>query len=543
MSLANPGYQLVYPDVFRSISERTPDRDFLTLGSDRYRSYGEIAAEVSVVAGGLAGLGVARGDTVLVMLPNGIEIVVAWLAVNHLGAVEVPLNVHDRGRFLEHVINDSQAELLIVHESLLDSVAELTGRLTSLKTVVVVGGDGSGNEPAIAGWTVVAWEQLLDAVAVDGVRVDRRDLMAILYTSGTTGPAKGIMMSYGHAAVSATPHIEVTQLTADDTYLICMPLFHSNAQVMQLLATLLVGARATILPRFDADTWLTDVRASGATVTNTLGVMCEQIYRQPVRPDDAANPLRCVQTIPAPAAIVADFESRFGVMCIDGYGLTDAAILAFRRPDEPLVPGSSGRPLDTFEMIIADPETDLPLPPRQIGEIMVRPRVPYGFMSGYWQNPSATAAAWRNLWFHTGDAGYLDEDGLLFFHDRIKDVLRVRGENVSSQLLETVICEHPAVAECAAIAVPAEAGDDEIKACVVLRADCAVTPSELLDHCLGAMPYFAVPRYVGFYDELPKTPTNKVRKAELRKSGVDATTWDRSANGYSVRARLTELRG
>ncbi len=241
----------------------------------------------------------------------------------------------------------------------------------------------------------------------------------------------------------------------------------------------MAGARVILSSGFRAESWLDDVRAVGATVTNTLGVMAQMLFDQPERDDDAQNPLRVVQTIPLPTAIGERFERRFGVECVDGYGLTDVGMISFRRRHESLVPGSSGRPMPGYEVVVADPVTDEPLPPGTVGEILVRPNVPFGVMAGYWNHPDATVAAWRNLWFHTGDAGFLDDDGRLFFHERLKDAIRVRGENVSSAQVEAEFLTHPAVLECAAVAVPSEKGDDEIKLCVVLRDGATASPEEL----------------------------------------------------------------
>jgi crotonobetaine/carnitine-CoA ligase len=296
----------------------------------------------------------------------------------------------------------------------------------------------------------------------------------------------------------------------------------------------MAGARFVLRRGFDAATWLDDVREAEATVTNTLGVMSQTLFDRPPRSDDADNPLRVMQTIPMPKAIGERFEQRFGVECIDGYGLTDVGMVSFRRRDEALVPGSSGRPMPGYEVVIADPATDEPLPAGSVGEILVRPKVPSAVMAGYWRNPEATLAAWRNLWFHTGDAGYFDEDGHLYFHERLKDAIRVRGENVSSAQVEAEFLLHPAVVECAAVAVASERGDDEIKLCVVLAPGADATPEELLDAASPNMPYFAVPRFVEFRNELPKTATGKARKVELREANASAQVWDRRAAGYSI---------
>jgi carnitine-CoA ligase len=517
-------FATVLPQELRRRAELHPDRPFLAWQHEPYWSYAAVDAAVARLAGGLRALGVEPGDTVAIMLPNSLELLLSWFAANFLGAVEVPVNVNDRGIFLEHVLSDSRARVLVTHDSLLAEIEACRPRLPALATVVVV-----GSPRLVPGLTVIGYDEVAAAPPVAGpAQLDYRDLMAILYTSGTSGPAKGVMMSYGHSCVSARPFIDAVGLTEDDVFFICMPLFHSNAQIIQLLPALLTGARASIWPGFDAARWLEEVTAVHATVTNTLGVMCLSVFGQPPRDSDAANPLRVVQTIPAPAAIARAFEERFAVRCVDGYGLTDGAMLSFRPAGAPLVPGSCGRPLDTFDLVIADPDTDEPVPAGTIGEILVRPRVPFGFMSGYWRNPEATAAAWRNLWFHTGDAGYLDADGLLYFHDRLKDVIRVRGENVSSAMIEAVVRTHPAVAECAAVAVPA-AADDDVKICVVLVAGAALAPEELIEHCRPQMPYFAIPSYVEFHPSLPVTSTNKIRKVLLRGATPGVATWDRRA--------------
>jgi crotonobetaine/carnitine-CoA ligase len=516
-------WHTVFPHELARRAALHPDRPFLAWQAEPYATYAEVHERIRRLAGGLSDLGVNRGDTVAIMLPNCLELIDTWFAVNYLGAVEVPVNVHDRGMFLRHVLADSGARLVVVDSSVLGEVAALRDQVNGLDTVVVLNADGNSGEDWCVDYAALAGTSR----AVDPVPLDYRDLMAVLYTSGTSGPAKGVMMSYAHACVSALPFMDAVEMTESDIFFVCMPLFHSNAQAMQVIPTLLAGARATIWPGFDASRWWNQVSAVGATVTNTLGVMCQALFQQPPRHDDAENTLRVVQTIPAPASIAAEFETRFGVRCVDGYGLTDAAILSFRQPDEALVPGSSGRPLDTFELIVADPDTDIPQPPGTVGEILVRPRRPYGFMSGYWRNAEATAQAWRNLWFHTGDAGYLDAEGLLYFHDRLKDVIRVRGENVSSAMVEAAVLMHPAVAECAAVAVPAGGGDDDVKICVVLAEGATVSPEALIEHCRGLMPYFALPSYVEFHPQLPRTATDKVRKVLLRRGIPDVETWDR----------------
>jgi crotonobetaine/carnitine-CoA ligase len=370
--------------------------------------------------------------------------------------------------------------------------------------------------------------------------VSYRDIGAIMYTSGTTGPSKGVLMPHAHLYLLGLGEVDNLGLCAEDTYYICMPLFHANAMLMQLYGTLIAGAKAVIVPAFSASRWLDDIRRHGITITNTLGVMTEFIYRQPERPEDGDNRLRVICAVPNPAEIREAFEQRFKTRLIEGYGMTEVNIVLYHPMHQPYRTGSCGLPYDTyFEVRVVDPETDEELPPGQVGEIVARPREPYGFMQGYNAMPERTVEAWRNFWFHTGDAARRDEDGYFYFVDRIKDCIRVRGENISSYEIEKVLSEHPAVAEAAAVAVKSElvGGEDEVKACVVLKSGQRLTPQEVLDFCQPRMPYFAVPRYVEFVEALPKTPTEKVRKTALREAGITVATWDREAAGYRVRRR------
>ena len=359
-----------------------------------------------------------------------------------------------------------------------------------------------------------------------------------MYTSGTTGPSKGVVLPYGVGGVFAQGVVDTAKLTSDDVSYVVHPLFHGNAQLMQVLPSLLVGARISLWPGFSASRWLDQVRACGATITNTLGVMVSFIYNQPKREDDADNPLRVMITLPAPSDIAEDFERRFAVKCLEGYGMTEVGVITYRRLEEPFRIGSAGRAVEWCDVRIVDPETDEPLSPGEVGEIVARPKSTGIMMKEYNNVPGKTVEAWRNLWFHTGDAGEMDEEGYLYFRDRVKDVIRRRGENISSFSIESVANAHSSVVESAAIAVPAEYGvgaEDEVKLCVVLKQGEELDPAELHEYCAQRMPYFAVPRYIEYISEIPKTANEKVRKNVLREQGITPNTWDREAAGIQVR--------
>jgi carnitine-CoA ligase len=517
-----------------------PDSPALQWQTEEPFSYRGLYEHCLRLAGGLRGLGAEPGDKVLIMLPNSMEIVLAWFSTNLLGAVEVPINIHYKESWLVHEVNDCEARLAIVHEQYLERFVQVADQLEHLTDFVVVGGgEGTTHQEMDKRWSMHAWGELENAEAVDEpVETHYYDTAAIMYTSGTTGPSKGVVVPYGVEGVFAQGVVYTAKLTSDDVNYVVHPLFHANAQFMQILPSLLVGARISLWPGFSASRWLDQVRETGATITNTLGVMCNFIHSQTVHEDDANNPLRAMITLPAPSDIAEDFERRFGVKCLEGYGMTEVGVITYRRLDEPLRLGSAGRALEWFDVRVVDPETDEPLPPGEVGEIVVRPKTTGIMMKEYNNVPAKTVEAWRNLWFHTGDAGEMDEEGYLYFRDRVKDVIRRRGENISSFSIESVANTHPSVEESAAIAVPAEHGvgaEDEVKLCVVLKQREELDPAELHEYCAQRMPYFAVPRYIEYVAEIPKTANEKVRKNVLREQGITPNTWDREAAGIQVR--------
>jgi carnitine-CoA ligase len=518
----------------------SPDAPFVQFQDEEPHTFGAMDASANRLANGLAALGVQHGERVLLMLPNSVEFLQAWFAVSRLGAVLVPINTAYKGAFLEHVINNAGARIMLIDREyvpVLQASEALVPRLTT--AVVVDTAVPSHLVPAFSRLRALAFRDLLDAPDTPvQVAVAYHDIGAIMYTSGTTGPSKGVLMPHAHLYLFALGEVQSIRLTRQDIYYCCMPLFHANALLMQVYSCLLVGCKLVLARSFRASRWLDEIRRSQATVTNTLGVMTEFIYRQPTRPEDRDHHLRVIVAVPIAPEWGAAFQERFGTKLLELYGMTEVNIPLYMPYDEGLRPNACGKVVDEwFEVRVVDPETDEPLPPDTVGEIVVRPKEPWAFMAGYNAMPDKTVDAWRNFWFHTGDAGRYDAEGYFYFIDRMKDCVRRRGENISSYEVEQVLNAHPAVAESAIVAVKSTiaGGEDEVKACIVLRSEMSVEPAALLDYCQPRMPYFAVPRYVEFVAELPKTPTEKIQKHKLRDAGLTATTWDREAVGYRVR--------
>ena len=512
------------PELLAVQAETHADRPFLSFAlGERDLTYGEVAAATDVVAAGLARLGVGPGDRVLLMMRNRAEFVLTWLGAARLGAVQVPINVDYRGAFLEHLANTAAAVVLVVEDALLDSVAASSARLAHLRTVVVVG------EPApLPGrLETLPFASLLEEGEPPRSTVVASDVGAIHFTSGTSGPSKGAVLPHALLHLLSERNRELLDLRAGDTYLTELPLFHINAQ-MSVYSALLVGARVRIEQRFSASAWLDRVRASNATHTSLLGVMLSFILKQPPRPEDADNALRRVWSVPCPPDLATAFLGRFGLeQVVTSYGSTEVGMVARRTLDAP--PGSVGRvDPDLYATRVVDGD-DEDVAPGEVGELLVRPLLPWTTTQGYFGMPERTLEAFRNLWFHTGDAARLDADGNLWFVDRIKDRIRRRGENIASVDVEGVLLEHPGIADAAVVAVPAdeEGGEDEIKAVVVAAPGAALDPEAVWAWCDEGLPYFAVPRYVEILPELPKTPTAKVRKSELREAGITPGTSDR----------------
>jgi crotonobetaine/carnitine-CoA ligase len=508
-----------------------PDKVFVVFDGGPTWTRAELRDRVREEAASLERLGVRQGDNVVVWLPNGPDVLVHFFAVNYLGAVFVPLNTAYRGGVLAHALRTSDATLAIVDADLAARLAEVEDR-GRLAHVVTVGHAPVGDLGERTGLTVVRAVDLPREGEGPGEPerpIEPWDTQAIMYTSGTTGPSKGVLCSYMQAYVSF--HQETMPfLGADDRFLINMPYFHIGGTT--LTYTMLVnGGSIALVERFSGERFWRQVEETQSTVVFLLGVMASFVQQREPTPADADNPLTKVFMAPL-VDDVAAFSRRFGLDVYTVYNMTElcAPLLSEANPS---LRGTCGRARPGVEVRLVD-EADREVPIGEVGEIVVRTEQPWALNHGYYKMPEATAAAWRNGWFHTGDSARRDAAGNFFFADRLKDAIRRRGENISSMEVEVEVLAHPDVREVAVVAVPSEVAEDEVLAVVAPKPGRVIDPAELIEFLVPRMAYYMVPRYVRVVDELPKTDTAKIQKAVIRGTGLTSDTWDREAAGIRV---------
>ncbi len=490
-----------------------PTRPFLAMTGGLRLTYGEFNERVNNLAHGLAANGVAAGDRVAIMLANSLEFLLASFALKKLGAVEVAVNTGFRGPGLVHVVNLTEARLLITEDQFVEPVAAVAGELQHLRTVAVVG-DAAAAGRALGGLEAGRFEDLFAARGDNPQRQVRdTDLGTVLFTSGTTGPSKGCMLSHRYGVRVAEFMSESLGLREDDCLYCPFPLYHVDAAFLTVAPAILLGARAAIGARFSASRFWDEVREFEATVFDFMGATLTILWKREPLPGDADNPVRLAWGVPMPSWR-GEFESRFDLKLVHGYGLTDGGMPCWEDPGREEPVGSCGKPRHPYEVRILDDQDD-ELPAGEIGEIAIRPLEADVVMKGYWGMPEATVETFRNLWLHTGDYGRMDAEGHLFFEGRKKDAIRRRGENISAWEIEEVIHAHPAVLEAVAVGVPSELTEEDVKVYAVLHEGAALGEEELREFCGTRMARYMVPEYVEFIDEIPKTPTGKPEKYKL----------------------------
>ena len=530
-----PLQQRTIGHVLADKAARLGDHTWLIYGQDRY-SYAQAHDLSNRYANGFRALGVAKGDHVAVMLPNCPEFIWTIWGLAKIGAVAVPLNTAARGELLRYFLTQSDSCMAVIAAEWAPRLAEALGADHRLRAFVTLG----GGEEALAGLgcPVAELASFANAPADEPDReaVRASDPQYIMYTSGTTGPSKGVISPHSQAHGVGRSLALHFGYRPDDVLYTCLPLFHGNALWYSCYAALWADAALAVSPRFTARGFWDEIRATGATQFNSLGAMTNILLRAPVSPGDRDHRVRQTMIVPLSPQTYREVADRFGVQVTSLYAMTETFAVTMFTPDDPEAKGASaGKPRGLSELQIVS-DDDEPLPTGEVGEICVRPLERGIVMAGYYKMPDATVRDTRDLWLHTGDRGWLDEEGYLFFVDRKKEAIRRRGENISAYEVEMLLSRHPAVMEVAAVPVASELSEDEVMVYVVCRDGHRVSEEELVRFANKNMAHFMVPRFVHFLEALPKTPSEKIEKYKLKVWAEQnrETLWDREAVGLTL---------
>lgn len=491
--------------LVRAKAERNGDRPAAVFGPTRL-TYRELDERSDRIAAGLARAGFVRGDRVAALLFNCPEFLEVWFGTAKIGAVLVPLNTALKGDLLRYELDDCQPKGLVIDARLWESYAPYRGGLRIGREWVL------GEAPPEA----AAYGGLPSPAEPPNERTPHpHEPSAILYTSGTTGPPKGAVIPHEKVLTEAREIGRRSRLAADSVLFTALPLFHCNAQEMTTLVALTNDLTAAFDERFHASTYWETAARLGATHVSLLISMINVLFKQPEKATDRAHRVRVALTAGATREVWPLFERRFGLELIELYGMTECGCTTLMNPPDRVRVGSVGTPLGFVEAQVVD-DLDRPVPDGERGELIVRPRSPFTMFLGYHRKPEQTVDALRNLWFHTGDYVTRDGEGYYYFVDRKKDVIRRRGENLAPYDVESVLNRHPSVFESVVVGVPSPLGEEDVKAFVQLKPGAQVAPKELFEFCVEHLPFFMVPRYLEFLDEIPKTANQKAQRFVLR---------------------------
>lgn len=523
----------VFRNALQARGEAEPFLDY----DGKVHTLGDMDRESTRLAHGLLELGVQPGQCVASILDSCIEQILLLLATAKIGAIHVGMNTANKGEFLRHQVADCKAPVVVAHPVYAERVMEVEKGLPDLRVLLVKGQPVACAESRLVQKPFAS--AFLERTDPPAFEPKPSDIAVIIFTGGTTGPSKGCMVSHNYLCNLSREIAQSNELTAQDVVWTPLPAFHLN-QPCNMWAALMRGARFAVYPRFSVSNFWPEVERTKATVVNLLGTMVTMLADAP---DNEASrrcygQLRVVGGVPFPKVTQEVWRKRFGVKQIlhAKFGQTECSPITSAPLGMEVPTGACGMRNENFDVMIVD-ELDNELPVGQAGEIVVRPRRPHVMFEGYWNRPDATCKQWRNGWFHTGDLGRFDEEGFMYFVDRAKDYLRRRGENISSMEMETVFRSHPALAEVAVHAVKAEHPEDEVKVTAVLAPGASITPEELCQWSIDHVPYFAVPRFIEFREDLPRNPVGRILKYKLKDDGITATTWDREKSEVVVPKR------
>jgi len=520
------------PQMLAKRSQENGDRPAIKHVDGSVLNWRDAYRDALCWASALEKIGVKQGQPVVTLFSNSFDAFRSWQGCAWLRAIESPINTSYKGDWLRHVVNNTEAEVALTENRFAKPLFDIAEQLTHIKRVVIFG--GLDDVPADLPFKVLSAGEFLEgAEPTERPEPNPWDISSLIYTSGTTGRSKAVMVPWGQfVATMESGMIPLERLEGANIYS-PFPVFHVTGKGGFYTAAVFGGV-AVIREAFSPKDYWQDVRNFDANTAILLGPLAQMLLNMPEQADDADNPLSTVVMAPVIPDVDA-FCRRFDLDVFTTYNMTEINC-PIVRPNERCTSNnyaSCGQAREGVEIRIVD-EHDREVPPNTTGELIVRGE-PWELNTGYWNMPEKTSEAWRNGWFHTGDAFTCDEDGNYYFVDRTKDYIRRRGENISSFEVESIVNEFPAVAETGAVAVPAEEGEDEVKIAVVPEKGESFDPAELIEFLIPRMPRFAIPRYIEIWDELPKTEaTARIQKAKIRDAGVTDKTWDRVAAGIVI---------
>jgi long-chain acyl-CoA synthetase len=494
-------------ELFESRQSKTPLKTFVISESDnRQFTYIEFNEAVLRTASMLIGRGIKRGDTVSLLLPNSAEYLIAYFACWRIGAIAGPVNSLLKAHELTYVISNSDTKVLLVNSEFFPLIDTIRHQLEGQATIVQFDNEADSTR----GFEGAELVELSD--------VSPDDEAIIIYTSGTTGKPKGCLLTHNNLIANARQITEWLGFTESDRLLSVMPLFHMNAVSVTTMAALYAGGSTVVSPKFSASRFwqiISDYQVSSFGSVATMLSMLLSTYPEGVPEKYRTDRLRFAMcgSAPVPAEVLKRFEETFDCLVIEGYGLSESTCRStFNPPDQRRRPGSCGLPIGN-EMLVVD-EDDNQVPDGTPGEIVLRGE---NILKGYYKNPEATAVAFRNGWFHTGDIGYRDPDGFYFIVDRKSDMIIRGGENIYPREIDEVLYQHPAVSAAAAVGVPDELYGEEVAGFVVLRDGSGASEEELIEFCKARLADYKCPKKIRFVKDIPKGPTGKLLKRELAK--------------------------
>ncbi len=539
--------QSTIPLLFARRLDTDPDGEYLDVSGTKLTA-AEVMTAAGRIGGALAALGTTQHDRVATLIENSPNALLAWAGTVCNGRIAVPINTAYKGDYLRHQLTDSGSKVVFVARSLYPRVAEIAETVPELAHVVIVEDEdrGEAEDPSHQRAAVHLWDDLLSAgYGAPDVSIRPSDLGTFIYTGGTTGLSKGCMLSHNYHEALARQIGICWRRTHEDVVWTPLPLYHFNALTTVVVGTLLYGGRGAIYRRFSVSQFWPEMNRVGVTITSTLGTMGYLLAHDVDRPEmpksgrpEANRSLRLLAAAPLPVEVDEVIKNRFGVATFSGaYGVTEASLVSWQPPGLANRPNAAGMVNDEYFDVRIFDDDDNELPPGSDGEIVLRPKRPHVMFEGYWGRPEVTVETSRNWWYHTGDIGRMDDDRFLYFVDRKADYLRRRGENIASFEVERILMSHGSIADVAVHAVPSDLTEDDLKVTATVKEGADLTEEDLFRWCIDRLPYFALPRYIEFRANLPRSPVGRVLKRDLRSEGVTPSTWDSEKSGIEFEKR------